>query len=67
MTNTVPVYQAQAKLTFPLLPGVDLPLSVSCASSTDLIREQDIRGKSGFTFYGIRIAQALTGGLFGKQ
>jgi hypothetical protein len=67
MTNTIPVYEAQAKLSIPLLPGVEMPLSVSYASRTDLIKEQDIRGKFGFTFDVTRIAQALSSGLFGKR
>lgn len=61
MTNQQPIYQGQAKLVipFPQLPGLELPISVSFASRSDLLqgKESKIRGKIGFTF---DIARLLT-------
>ena len=65
MTDTTPTYRAQAKVSIPLLPGVELPLSVTYASRTELIKEADVRGKFGFTFDVARIAKAFSGGLLG--
>lgn len=65
MTDVTPTYRAQAKVSIPLLPGVELPLSITYASRTELIKEADVRGKFGFTFDVARIAKAFSGGLFG--
>jgi hypothetical protein len=67
MTNVTPMYRAQAKISIPLAPGVEIPLSVTYASRTDLIKESDVRGKFGITFDVTRIAQAFSGGLLGKR
>lgn len=67
MTDTLPVYRAQAKVSIPLVQGIEIPLSVTYASRTDLIMEADVRGKFGFTFDIARIAQAFSGGLLGKK
>jgi hypothetical protein len=67
MTDATPAYRAQAKLSIPLFEGVEIPLSVSYASRTDLINEADVRGKFGFTFDIARIAQAFAGGLLNKK
>jgi hypothetical protein len=50
LTKTAPTYTAQAKLTIPIFEGVSLPVSVSIANRTDLIKESTVRGKFGFTF-----------------
>jgi len=67
MTNTIPVYRAQARISIPIVEGIEIPLSLTYASRTDLIKEADIRGKFGFTFDIARIAQAFSGGLLGKK
>jgi hypothetical protein len=59
MTNITPTYEAQAKLTIPIVDGVDLPISVSYASRTALIKEADVRGKFGFTFDLTKILNAV--------
>ena len=40
----------QAKLTIPLKNGVKIPLSVSFANRTELIKESDVRANFGITF-----------------
>jgi len=67
MTDVTPSYRAQAKVSIPLLPGVEIPLSVTYASRTEFIKEADVRGKFGFTFDVARIAQAFSGGLLGVK
>jgi hypothetical protein len=67
MTNMTPTYRAQAKISIPIVEGIEIPLSVTYASRTDLIDEADVRGKFGFTFDIARIAQAFSGGLLGRR
>jgi hypothetical protein len=43
------VFKAQAKLTFPLAAGIDLPLSLTWTNNSDLNEEKEIRGLIGFT------------------
>lgn len=50
MTGVAPIYKAQAKLTIPLLAGMDIPISVSVANRTEFIKEKEVKGKFGFTF-----------------
>lgn len=50
MTKTAPIYKAQAKLTIPLLPGMEIPISVSVANRTEFVKEKEVKGKFGFTF-----------------
>jgi hypothetical protein len=50
LSGAKPNYTAQLKLTIPLYDGVNLPLSVSFANRTGLIKESTIRGRFGFTF-----------------
>ncbi|HEV3469155.1 MAG TPA: hypothetical protein VG148_07525, partial [Pyrinomonadaceae bacterium] len=54
MSKKAPLYQGQAKLVipFPRMPGVELPISVSFASRSELLvgKESKVRGKIGFTF-----------------
>jgi len=50
MTGTAPIYKAQAKLTIPFLPGMELPISVSVANRTEFLQEKEVKGKFGFTF-----------------
>jgi hypothetical protein len=59
MTGESPMYRAQAKLTIPLLPGVEIPISVSVANRTELIKEQEVKGKFGFTFDVSKALKAL--------
>jgi len=40
----------QAKLTIPLKSGARIPISVSFANRTELIKEKDVRANFGFTF-----------------
>ncbi|MDQ2975562.1 MAG: hypothetical protein M3R69_09150 [Acidobacteriota bacterium] len=50
MTKTAPIYKAQAKLTIPFLPGMEIPISVSVANRTEFVQEKEVKGKFGFTF-----------------
>jgi hypothetical protein len=52
MTNMTPMYRGQAKLTIPiaLLPGMEIPISVSVANRTEFVKEKEVKGKFGFTF-----------------
>jgi hypothetical protein len=59
MTKTDPVYRFQAKLSFTLLPGIELPISVTWASRTELIKESNVKGKVGFTFDVAKLARAF--------
>jgi hypothetical protein len=67
MTDVKPLYRAQAKVTIPLWGGIELPLSVSYANRTEFIDEDDIRGKFGFTFDVVRIAQAFGLGILSTR
>ena len=40
----------QLKLEVPFLPGMRLPLSLTFANRTELVREREVRGNFGFTF-----------------
>ncbi|MCP5114675.1 MAG: hypothetical protein GY953_27925, partial [bacterium] len=45
------IWIAQAKLSFPIgKSGVSIPLSVSWANRTELIKANEVRGQFGFTF-----------------
>jgi len=50
MTGVAPIYKAQAKLTIPLLAGIEIPISVSVANRTEFVKEKEVKGKFGFTF-----------------
>jgi hypothetical protein len=60
-TKVSPMYQGQAKLTIPIpfLPGLEMPISVSFASRTELVKESDVRGRIGFTFDMARLLSGL--------
>jgi len=49
--NNKSTYTGQLKLTIPIpgLTGVNFPISVSLANSSDLIKEKVVRGRFGFT------------------
>jgi hypothetical protein len=53
-------YQAQAKLTVPLSKGISLPMSVTVANRTELIKESDVRGQFGFTVDVAKLAGMFT-------
>lgn len=55
-----PTFHAQAKLTIPILNGLDLPFSVTYANRTGLIKENKIKGQFGFSIDTSRLLQALT-------
>lgn len=63
MTNDRPTYQGQAKLTIPVprMPGLEMPISVSFASRTDLLtgKESKVKGRIGFTFDLARLLTAF--------
>lgn len=65
MTNMTPMHIGQAKVTIPLWEGFELPLSVSLANRTELIKEKDVRGHFGITFDVARLAQAFKGKYLG--
>jgi hypothetical protein len=67
MTHLTPTYKAQAKLTIPLAEGMEIPLSVTVANRTELIKESNIKGKIGFTFDVSRFADRFKTTLFGKK
>jgi hypothetical protein len=50
MTRTSPTYEGQIKVKIPIAEGIDLPVSITFANRTDLIKERDVVGKFGFTF-----------------
>jgi hypothetical protein len=60
MTKSSPIYQAQFKISFTLLPGMEFPLSVTYASSTELIKESEVKGKFGFTFDLAKLVRAFS-------
>jgi hypothetical protein len=49
MNNTPSTYTGQLKLTIPIFEGMNLPISVSFANRTGLIKESTVRGRFGFT------------------
>lgn len=50
MSAAKPTYVGQVKIMFPIFSGVSLPLSLSIANRSDLIKESKVRGRFGFTF-----------------
>jgi hypothetical protein len=42
-------YSVQTKLVIPITSGLELPISITYASSSELIEEDEIRGQVGFT------------------
>lgn len=61
LSGRKPAFHAQAKLTIPILNGLDLPFSVTYANQTALIKEKKIKGQFGFSIDTARLLQALTG------
>ena len=59
LTKTSPTYTVQAKVTVSIINGVDLPISVSWANRTELIKEADINGRFGFTFDVAKLMKAF--------
>jgi hypothetical protein len=53
------IYKLQGRLEIPIAAGVKLPLSLTYASRTDLIKESEVRGQVGFTVDAAKIAAAL--------
>ena len=49
MTDTQSAYQGQAKIILPVFEGVELPLSITVANRTELVKETNVRGQIGFT------------------
>lgn len=43
-------YRAQARFTLPIASGIELPISVTWANRSELIKEDEVRGQIGFTF-----------------
>jgi hypothetical protein len=60
LSGRKPTFHAQAKLTIPILNGLDLPFSVTYANRTGLIKENKIKGQFGFSIDTSRLLQALT-------
>jgi len=60
LSGKKPAYHAQAKLTIPILNGLDLPFSVTYANQSGLIKEKKIKGQFGFSIDTARLLQALT-------
>jgi hypothetical protein len=60
-TEFAPKYQGQAKLNIPIpfLQGLEMPISFSFASRTELVNESDVRGRIGFTFDMSRLLAGL--------
>ncbi len=51
--------QLQAKLTLPIVDGIDLPISATWANRTELVDENEVFGRFGFTIDTSRLAAAL--------
>jgi hypothetical protein len=48
--NTIdPIYKVQGRIEIPLTKGITLPISVTHANRTELIKEADTKGQFGFT------------------
>jgi len=56
-----PTWRVQGKLTLPVLPGLNLPISVTWANRTDLIDEEAVVGRVGFTVDSARLLRGLGG------
>lgn len=52
-------YKLQGRLEIPLTAGVSLPISLTFASSSNLIKESEIRGQVGFTIDASKLLSAL--------
>lgn len=50
MNNQPSTVTGQLKLTIPIFDGISLPLSVSVANRSELIKEKTVRGRFGFSF-----------------
>jgi hypothetical protein len=53
------IYRLQGKVKIPVAEGIDLPLSLTFANRTNLIRERDVRGQFGFTFDSAKLFRAF--------
>ena len=58
-TKVSPTYELHGKLTVPIVSGVSLPVSVSWATRTDLIKEAFIKGSFGLSFDISKLALAF--------
>jgi hypothetical protein len=52
-----PIYTGQVKITVPLADGLNLPLSLTVANRSDLIKETVVKGQLGFSFDASRVIQ----------
>jgi hypothetical protein len=59
LTATKDILRFQAKLTVPITAGISLPISLTVANRTELIKESDVRGQFGFTFDVSKLAGLL--------
>jgi hypothetical protein len=59
LTGTTPTYQVQAKSALPLFDGVEIPISVTWANRTELIKEDHVKARFGFTFDISKLATRL--------
>lgn len=59
MTNTTPEYRVQGGVTIALFNGVDLPLSISWANKSELVKESQVIGNIGFTLDTTKLLASL--------
>ena len=59
LEDTDVILQVQAKLVIPIANGLNLPFSVTWANRSELIEEEEIRGRIGFSLDTSRLLSAL--------
>ncbi len=55
-TKQSPTYQFQARSSIPLIDGIEIPISITWANRTELIKEDHVRARFGFSFDLSRLA-----------
>jgi hypothetical protein len=61
LTEEKPRYRVQAKFTLAILDGIDLPLSVTYATTSDFNEENEVIGNIGFTFDTAKLLERFGG------
>ena len=58
-SGTKSIFKLQGKVKIPIAEGIDLPLSLTYANRTELIKEKDVRGQFGFTIDTAKLFRAF--------
>jgi hypothetical protein len=59
VSGTKSIFKLQGKVKIPIAEGIDLPLSLTYANRTELIKDKDVRGQFGFTIDTAKLFRAF--------